>query len=310
MGQGLTLTEPRSASTINMRHQSLPGARWRGKDITLKQSLWQKHIAITQEHGSWVFLFSPLLIGLFAGGRWTAASGWLVLSALAVFLFRQPVTVLVKVWSKRRSTDDLAPALFWSAVYGALALIGLVGLWAHGQARLAILALPGLPVFVWHLILVARRAERRQLGVEIVASGVLALAAPAAFWIGRGALDPMGWWLWALTWFQSAASIVYAALRLEQRPWKTLPPVRARLRVAARALAYTGFNLVAVIGLALAGVLPPLLPLPFLLQAAETIYGALQPAAGVKPTRIGVRQLIVSTLFTVLFIVVWRPSAA
>jgi hypothetical protein len=27
---------------------------------------------------------------------------------------------------------------------------------------------------------------------------------------------------------------------------------------------------------------------------------------GVKPTRIGIRQLIVSTLFTVLFIIVWR----
>ncbi|MBK7199061.1 YwiC-like family protein [Candidatus Amarolinea dominans] len=152
----------------------------------MKQSLWQKHIAITQEHGSWVFLFSPLLIGLFAGARWTAASGWLIVAALAVFLFRQPLTVIVKVWSKRRGPQDLAPACFWSAFYGLLALIGLAGLWWEGQAQLAILALPGLPVFVWYLYLVARRAERRQLGVEIVASGVLALAAPAAYWIGRG----------------------------------------------------------------------------------------------------------------------------
>ena len=279
------------------------------KKVVLKQSLWQKHIAITQEHGSWVFLFSPLLIGLFAGARWTAASGWLIVAALAVFLFRQPLTVIVKVWSKRRGPQDLAPACFWSAFYGLLALIGLAGLWWEGQAQLAILALPGLPVFVWYLYLVARRAERRQLGVEIVASGVLALAAPAAYWIGRGAPDPMGWWLWALAWFQSAASIVYAGLRLEQRPWKTLPSVRQRLRVAARALAYTWFNLVAVTALVLTDVLPTLLPLPFLLQAAETVYGTLRPAAGVKPTRIGVRQLIVSTLFTVIFIVAWRLSA-
>ena len=118
----------------------------------------------------------------------------------------------------------------------------------------------------------------------------------------------MGWWLWALTWFQSAASIVYAALRLEQRLWKTLPPVPQRLRVAARALAYTGFNLAAVIALAWRGVLPAWLPLPYALQAAETLYGSLRPAAGLKPTRIGVRQLIVSTLFTLLFIVAWRLS--
>lgn len=274
--------------------------------MQFSQSLWQKHIAITQEHGSWVFLFSPLLIGLAAGGRWTAASGWLIVAALAAFLVRQPLTILVKVWSKRRGRQDLAPACVWVAIYSVLGLIGLGGLWWHGQAHLAILALPGVPVFLWHLILVARRAERRQIGVEIVASGVLALAAPAAFWVGRGTQEPMGWLLWALTWFQSAASIVYAALRLEQRPWKTLPPVAQRLRAAARALAYAGFNLVAVAALAWAKVLPAWLLLPFGLQAAETAYGSLQPAAGLKPARVGVRQLIVSTLFTLLFIVAWR----
>ena len=176
--------------------------------MLLGQTVWQKHVAITQEHGSWVFLFSPLLIGLAAGGRWTAASAWLIVAALAAFLVRQPLTVMVKVWSKRRGPQDLAPAFFWAAVYALLGLIGLWGLWRHGQAQLAVLALPGVPVFLWHLVLVARRAERRQIGVEIVASGVLALAAPAAFWIGRGEQDPMGWWLWALTWFQSAASIL------------------------------------------------------------------------------------------------------
>ena len=154
--------------------------------MILSPSLWQKHIAITQEHGSWVFLFSPLLIGLAASGRWTAASAWLIVAALAAFLVRQPLTVLVKVRSKRRGPQDVAPAVFWVAVYGLLGSIGLWGLWRHGQAQLAVLALPGLPVFLWHLILVARRAERRQIGVEIVASGVLALAAPAALWVGQG----------------------------------------------------------------------------------------------------------------------------
>jgi hypothetical protein len=73
-----------------------------------------------------------------------------------------------------------------------------------------------------------------------------------------------------------------------------------------RALLYTTFNLVAVSGLSLAGVLPSLLPLPYALQWAETIWGTLRPAVGVKPTAIGIRQLIVSTLFTILFIFNWR----
>lgn len=270
-----------------------------------RKSVWQRHIALTQEHGSWVFLFSPLLIGLFAGGRFSLASVYLIVTALAAFLVRQPITVIVKVRSHRRSAQDLPAAYFWTAVYSLVGLLGFAGLWSQGAAYVAVLAIPGIPVFLWHLVLVARRAERRQIGVEVIASGVLALAAPAAYWIGLGQVDGMGWWLWALTWFQSAASIVYAALRLEQRPWKTVPPLDERLRAGRRALMYTTFNLLAVLLLALLRVLPPLLPLAYAVQWVESIYGTLRPAIGVKPTRIGLRQLLVSVIYTLVFIVSW-----
>jgi hypothetical protein len=79
-----------------------------------------------------------------------------------------------------------------------------------------------------------------------------------------------------------------------------------RLQMARRALLYTGFNLALLLGLGLAGITPLLLALPYAVQFAETVWGGLaSPAVGVKPTRIGVRQLIVSTLFTILFIIAW-----
>jgi hypothetical protein len=34
--------------------------------------------------------------------------------------------------------------------------------------------------------------------------------------------------------------------------------------------------------------------------------GTLRPAVGYKPTAIGIRQLVVSTLFTILFIITWN----
>jgi hypothetical protein len=175
----------------------------------------------------------------------------------------------------------------------------------QGFAYLAILAVPGIPVFIWHLLLISRRAERRQVGVEIVGSGVLALGAPAAYWVGIGSPEITGWWLFLLTWFQSAASIVYAYLRLEQRELKELPDLPARMRMARRALLYTTFNFLAVLALSIAGVLPSLLWLPYALQWVETIWGTTHPAIGYKPTAIGIRQLIVSSLFTVLFILTW-----
>lgn len=280
----------------------------------------RRQIALPTEHGAWVFILSPLLIGLFAGGSFSLASVYLIIAAMAAFLIRQPVTTAIKIYSGRRSRRDLPAARFWIVLYGTVGLLALVGLIRQGYAYLLWLALPGIPVFVWHLALVSRRQERRQAGVEVVGSGVLALAAPAAYWVGVGASglsspDPVlhnltipGWWLFLLTWLQSAASIVYAYLRLEQRELASTPSLSARLRMARRALLYTSFNLGLVLAYSLADLLPAWLPLPYTLQWAESIYGSLKLAVGYKPTRIGIRQLIISSLFTVLFILAWNFS--
>ena len=271
-----------------------------------RTQLLRKHIALPQDHGSWVFLFSPLFIGMFAGGSFSLATAFLIVTSLAAFLIRQPITIIVKIYSGRRARRDLPAAWFWTGVYSIIAIMGLSGLILQGFTYLLYLAIPGVPVFLWHLWLVSRRAERRQAGIEIVASGVLALAAPAAYWVGIGQPDPVGWILFLLVWFQSAASIVYAYLRLNQRELTTLPDLRTRIRLGQRALLYTTFNVVSVAAFSIAGWLPVFLPLPYVLQWLETIWGTLNPAIGVKPTKIGLRQLTVSTLFTVLFIITWN----
>src|SRR5688572_24862730 len=79
-------------------------------------SYFRKHILLPQDHGSWVFILSPLLIGIFAGGRFDLALFSLGIAAMATFLIRQPVTILVKVCSGRRPKSDLAAAYFWVAI--------------------------------------------------------------------------------------------------------------------------------------------------------------------------------------------------
>ena len=266
---------------------------------------FRKQIYLPQDHGSWVFILSPLLIGLFAGKAFGFASLSLVIAAMAAFLMRQPVTMAVKAYSGRRPKDDLRAAWFWIMIYGLIIVLALTALVAQGFLVVLYLAIPGIPVFAWHLWLVSRREERRQAGVEIVATGVLSLAAPAAYWVGIGHYDPTGWWLWILVWIQTAASIVYAYLRLEQREWKSVPNRWTRFRAGWRAYAYTSFNLIASLSLGLLGLLPRFLFIPYLLQWTETVWGIDHPAVGWKPTRIGIRQLIVSTLWTILFIAFW-----
>ncbi len=271
----------------------------------MHQRLFRKHIAIPQDHGSWVFILSPLLIGIFASQTFTLATLSLFIAAMATFMLRQPAIMLVKIYSGRRSREELAAARFWFTFYLLVALIALIGLLANGFGFLLYLAVPALPVFAWHLWLVSKREERRQINVEIIATGVLSLAAPAAYWVGIGQYNPTGWWLWILVWFQTAASIVYAYLRLEQREWTEVPARSELWKTGFRAALYTSFNLASVLSLGLISVLPRFLFIPYLVQWGETLWGITHPAIGWKPTRIGIRQLIVSTIWTVLFIIFW-----
>jgi hypothetical protein len=222
------------------------------------------------------------------------------LAVLAAFLLRQPATVAVKALSGRRAQEDLKPALAWLAGYSLLGGLALGWLLRAGHGRLLALALPGIPVFAWHLWLVSRRRERGQPGVEIVAAGTLALAAPAAYWTAGGESARVGWILWLLTWLQAAGSIVYIHMRLEQRGLEHLPSRRQLWRLGARTLAYTVFNLLACLLLSGIGWAPPLAPWAFALSLAETLQGVARPAVGVPARAIGLRQLGSSALFLLL----------
>jgi hypothetical protein len=257
------------------------------------------------EHGAWVFLFSPLLIGMAAGGVLRIETLVLVIGAVAAFLLRQPMTITVKAWSGRRQKSDFWPAMFWLVVYGMVGISAVGILATLGYGAVLYLAVPGVPVLGWHLWLVSRRAERRQVGVEIVAAGALALTAPAAYWVGTGNYSPVGWLLWALCWGQIAGSILYTYLRLQQRRLKSMPPLAYRLKMARNSIAYHGLLLALVAGIASSGIVPPLVSLAFALPLVENIWGGVHPAVQAKPTAIGVRQLIVSSLFTLIFILAW-----
>ena len=270
----------------------------------LSSALRTRHVALPAEHGAWVFLFSPLAIGLALGGV-RPASLLLVVGVLAAFLIRQPVTIAVKAWSGRRGKNELPAAAAWLGIYGLLGLLAAGSLIALGYGFILWLAVPAVPVFAWHLWLVSRRAERRQWLMEIAASGVLALSAPAAYWVGRGAIDPTGWLLWGLSWLQVAGTILYAYLRLAQRQLKAQPTPRERLWMGRGAMLYNLAALLLVSGLAVVRAVPAPLVLAYLIQPLEVLWGITHPAVGVKPKVIGIRQLIVSLLFTVTFILTW-----
>lgn len=267
--------------------------------MDLRQVL-RKHYALPSEHGAWIWLLGPFVLGWAAGDGFSWDLALLLAAGLAAFLLRQPLTILVKVTSGRRSGKQQYPALLWSGLYGLLAGLFLGSLIWRGHGRLGFLAIPGLVVFTWHLWLVRGRQERGQMGIEIVAAGVLALLAPAAYWVSGGD-SPLGaLLLWAVAWFQAAASIVHVYLRLFQRQLRSSPALRQRLKMGSRSLGYSVFNSVASLGLSLQLGLPLALPLAFALQSIDVVDGVLRPATGQPPRAIGLRQLVASSLFVLV----------
>jgi hypothetical protein len=138
------------------------------------------------------------------------------------------------------------------------------------------------------------------MGVEVVGAGVLALTAPGAYWVCGGASAGLPWLLWLLCWLQAAASIVLVYFRLGTRKLEAIPLLRDRLEDGRRALAYNGFNAVLAAVLALATAIPELMASAFLLMLLDAIAAVARPPIGQPPTRIGVRQLLASSLFVVL----------
>lgn len=273
------------------------------------QRLLRKHIALPQQHGSWALWLGPYAVGVGVAGALNAGLAWVTLATLGAFLALQPLTILVKILAGRRPATDRAPALFWLAVYSGLVAIGAVGMAASGFGYVLPLGLIAAPVLIWQMALVYRHEERHNLWVEVAGAAVLALAAPAGYWVAGAATEatPTGWLLWLLCALQGFGAIVYVYLRLAHRRLSGVPSWPVRWRMALPAIAANGANVVIAAGLAVAGLIPIAAIALFGLMLGEALYGGLgRIGVGVKPVVIGVRQVIVTAIFSLLLILAYR----
>lgn len=274
-----------------------------------RERLFRRHLILPPEHGAWIWLIGPFVVGVAAGGVWSGDIALCGAALLAAFFARQPITLLVKISTGRRSRRGFGPAFFWLAIDGALAAGLAAWLYLRGYAQLFWLVLPALTVFVWHLWLVGRRAERHQTGIQVVAAGVLALAAPAGYWVAGGISLTVPWILWLVMWLQAAASIVFVQLRLAQRDWHQAGTLRVRWARGRRALLYSSFNMaVALAGWALLDSWSGWLVLGFGASLADTVEGVLRPAVGARPAAVGIRQAISSCIFVGLAVLAFTSA--
>jgi hypothetical protein len=268
--------------------------------------VWRKHIALPQQHGSWVLWLGPYITGLGIGGFLRPGVLWLSIASLGAFLALQPLTVLVKALSGRRTRDDITPALFWLVLYSVLIATGALGLIITGNAFVLLLGALALPAVAWQLWLVTRKAERHALWAEVAGTSALALAAPAALWVGAG-FSVMGVWLWLLCALQAGASIAHVYVLLAYRRMAVAPARAQRWPLARLSVVWHAVNVAIVVVLAALGQVPAFATFAFIVMLAESIYGdLLKPCIGAKPASIGVRQVFVALIFALLMITAYR----
>lgn len=244
-------------------------------------------VALPVEHGGWALVGAPLALGL--GVTPSAAGAWLALFALALFLLRQPLQLIVADWRRGRSYPRTPWAWTFALAYGATAVVTFVLAWHATPHRFwgpLALAAPLAAVQVGHDLLTPRRATFRQTCGVVATSAVVAAIAMAGGWSFTRAAT-----LWLLLALQGATAIVYVGTRLRLARGEPAP----RWPVHAGHLGALGI----VILLALRDAAPWLAVAVFAVLAARAGSG-LRPLALMAPAvRVGIEE-VAFTALTVL----------
>lgn len=236
-----------------------------------------KSIALPPEHGSWGFLFEPILLGLLIAPSWAGLG--IALGVTGAFLARQPVKIALVDWQRRKRYARTRAAEKFAAVYSLLSLAGfaLAAVLVGFDPLLPFLL--GIPLGIVVILSYARN-QGRALFPELAGATALALSATSIALAG-GKNWELALVLWAVQTARNIPSILFirARLRLDKgQPTNLLP---ARL---ANALAVVGVVLLVIFSVG-----------PILSLAAISIL-ALRALRGLSASRQQVRVAVIGML--------------
>lgn len=157
---------------------------------------------VPHEHGAWVILYAPLVLGFASAGLVTPLR-WLLLclAVTGAFMGREAAGLLLRKRGK-------AGTGFWLGVYTGLFLAGTLPLLFYYRVvpLVAIGAVAALLFCIHSYWLLHGRMDRSQWG-EILGVGALTLTAPAAYATATGGVTPTAWLLWAACLLYYSSSI-------------------------------------------------------------------------------------------------------
>lgn len=259
--------------------------------IAPKRTVRIKGIALPNEHGSWGFLFEPLVASLAVA--FSVGGLWIALLVIGAFLMRQPLKILLADWKAGRNLPQTEVALRFTFGYGAIAFVGLLGslFFVEPKSFLPFLLIAPLAAFQIYADVLR---QSRHLLPEL--TGAVAISSSAAV------ITLVGGWswanafaLWAIFVARLVPSIVYVRnrLRLEKGKDFSMMPV-----IAANFIAFGAVGMLAANGLA------PMLTLPvFAFLLARAVWGLSPYRRKVKAMRLGVWEVVYGVV-TVLSVII------
>lgn len=240
-----------------------------------------RHVALPREHGSWSLVLEPLVFGLIAVP--SPAGGWLALGALAAFLARRPMRLVLK----ETRADEPSPA---RVMFSACTLVTLVSLLAADTLGPRDWLLWLLPAGAAGMVFL--RFDLRNSGRE----GTAEVAGAAAFALIPAAIAVLG----------GASPAVAAALAIVMlgRAVPTVLTVRSALRTAktgvhrpGAALLASSTALVAGVALALASLAPRAAVAALAILALRAVLLLVFPRPALRARTLGAIETVLGAAF-------------
>ncbi len=266
---------------------------------------------LPKEHGAWVILYAPMVLGLVAAARNDLVAGLLTFATVtSIFLGREAASLLIR----GRSTPQIRR---WAGIYALAATIfGVMLLASSVVIPLVVVGLLALSLFGIHSALLRfsgrRRLDRSQWG-EIVGVAALTLTAPAAYVAATGHIDGKIALLWLACVAYYSSGVFYVKMWLAAVKMKKSWDSAAKLKCGIQNNLYNGFLAAAVIIASLQFHSVParlLLCLAYLPAIIRSAWGYRQLSPKLPPLkRVGLQETCYSVWFTLMLVAITHLAA-
>jgi hypothetical protein len=245
-------------------------------------------IILPTEHGSWSFLFEPIVVG--SALAFSATAPWIALIMIGAFFARQP---LKTAYIARKNPVVSGTATKFVILFGALALTGLIGAVLTADAWWVFYPFAvAAPLAVQQAMLDLSKKSRDLLaeltGAVAISSSVAAIA------LAVGLVWPAAVALGAVFVGRLIPSFLYVRIRLlleKGKPYERVQPIASHF-----------ISLLMIVGLAMIGFASWLTVGMFAFLAARCLHGLSPYRVKMKAMKIGVWEVIYGTLTVVSII--------